>query len=60
MERMMRTEFVRWGNSLALKVPSALAKEIGATEGKHAEMTVENGALIVKVKRRLRGRRRAV
>ena len=54
----MRTEFVRWGNSLALRVPSAFAKEVGATEGKRAEMTVEDGALVVKVIERPRKRRR--
>ena len=52
----MRTEFVKWGNSLALRVPSAFAKEVGATEGKHAEMTVERGALVVKVVRPKRRR----
>ena len=45
----MRTEFLKWGNSLALRVPSAFAKDIGASEGKSAEMTVEDGALVVKV-----------
>jgi antitoxin MazE len=45
----MRTVFLKWGNSLALRVPSAFAKELGAAEGKKAEMTVENGALVVKV-----------
>jgi antitoxin MazE len=45
----MRIEFLRWGNSLALRVPSAFAKEVGATEGQQAEMTVERGALVVKV-----------
>src|SRR5258705_6229249 len=48
-KRAMRTEFVKWGNSLALRVPSAFAKEIGATEGKRAEMTIEDGALVIKV-----------
>jgi antitoxin MazE len=52
----MKTEFVRWGNSLALRVPSAFAKEVGATEGKRAEMTVEHGALVVKVARAKRRR----
>jgi antitoxin MazE len=52
----MRTEFVRWGNSLALRVPSAFAKEVGATEGKRAEMTVEHGALVVKVVKQRRHR----
>ena len=53
----MRTEFVKWGNSLALRVPSAFAKEIGAAEGKRAEMTVEDGTLVVKVARSKRRRR---
>ena len=52
----MRTEFVRWGNSLALRVPSAFAKEVGATEGKRAEMTIEHGALVVKVVKQRRHR----
>jgi antitoxin MazE len=52
----VRTEFVKWGNSLALRVPSAFAKEVGAAEGKRAEMTVENGALVVKVARAKRRR----
>jgi hypothetical protein len=29
---VMRTEFLKWGNSLALRVPGAFAKELG--EGK--------------------------
>ncbi|MFL6798157.1 MAG: AbrB/MazE/SpoVT family DNA-binding domain-containing protein [Xanthobacteraceae bacterium] len=53
----MKTEFVKWGNSLALRVPSAFAKELGVSEGKRAEMTIESGALIIKVAKP-RGRRR--
>lgn len=52
----MRTEFQKWGNSLALRVPSAFAKEIGAAEGQAVDMTVENGALVVKVTARKRRR----
>jgi antitoxin MazE len=52
----MKTAFLRWGNSLALRVPSAFAKEVGASEGKRAEMTIENGALVVKVTTRKRRR----
>jgi len=47
----MKTEFVKWGNSLALRIPAAFAKEVGATEGKRAEMIVEDDALIIKVVR---------
>jgi antitoxin MazE len=53
----MKTEFVKWGNSLALRIPAAFAKEVGASEGKRAEMTVEDDALIVKVARSKRRRR---
>lgn len=53
----MKTEFLKWGNSLAVRVPSAFAKELGVTEGKHAEMTVENGALVVKVASKRKRRR---
>jgi antitoxin MazE len=53
----MKTEFVKWGNSLALRIPATFAKEVGASEGKRAEMTVEEDALIVKVARPKRRRR---
>lgn len=53
----MKVEFLKWGNSLALRVPKALAEEIGAVAGKRAEMTAENGVLVVKVSRRKRRRR---
>jgi antitoxin MazE len=47
----MKTEFVKWGNGLALRIPATFAHEVGASEGKCAEMTVEDDALIVKVAR---------
>jgi antitoxin MazE len=53
----MKTEFVKWGNSLALRIPATFAKEVGATEGKRAEMTVADDALIIKVVRPKRRRR---
>jgi len=53
----MKTEFLKWGNSLALRVPSAFAKEVGASEGKRAEMTIEDGALVVKVTKPRKRRR---
>jgi antitoxin MazE len=53
----MKTEFLKWGNSLALRVPSAFAKEVGASEGKCADMTIENGALVVKLAKAKKRRR---
>jgi antitoxin MazE len=53
----MRTEFLKWGNSLAVRIPAAFARDLGASEGKPADMTVENGALVVKVARPKKRRR---
>lgn len=44
----MRTQFDRWGNSVAVRIPSAFAREIGAEKGTAAEITVENGALVIR------------
>jgi antitoxin MazE len=57
MDRIMKVEFLKWGNSLALRVPKAFAEEIGATEGRPAEMTAENGVLVVKVAKPKKRRR---
>lgn len=32
----MQTTISKWGNSLAIRIPAALAKELGLKEGKHA------------------------
>ena len=53
----MNVEFLKWGNSLALRVPKAFAESIGASEGKQAEMTVKDGTLVVKVVKAKRRRR---
>jgi antitoxin MazE len=53
----MKTEFVKWGNSLALRIPATFAKQVGATAGKRAEMSIEGGALIIKIVRPKRRRR---
>jgi antitoxin MazE len=53
----MKSEFVKWGKSLALRIPATFAKQIGATAGKRAEMSIEDDALIVKTVRPKRRRR---
>jgi antitoxin MazE len=47
----MKVEFLKWGNSLALRVPKAFAQEIGASVGKAANMEVRDGKLVVEVRR---------
>ncbi|MDA9476898.1 hypothetical protein XI03_20895 [Bradyrhizobium sp. CCBAU 65884] len=43
----MVVQFAMWGNSVALRIPSAYAKEICAFAGREAEITVQNGNLVV-------------
>ena len=43
----MLMHFAKWGNSLALRIPAAYARQIGACENGRAELTVENGKLVV-------------
>ena len=54
----MKVEFLKWGNSLALRVPKAFAQEIGAGVGKAANMEVRDGKLVVEIARPKRRRRR--
>ena len=44
----MKTTVQKWGNSLALRIPSAFAKEIQVRQGSEVELTVEKDRLIVK------------
>lgn len=54
----MKVAFQKWGNSLALRVPKAFADEIGARDGRTAEMTVNNGKLVIEIAQPRRRRRR--
>jgi antitoxin MazE len=54
----MKVEFLKWGNSLALRVPKAFAQEIGAGVGKAANMEVRDGKLVVEVTKPKRRQRR--
>jgi len=38
----------KWGNSLALRIPSSVAKDIRLRRGSEVELAVEEGRLIVK------------
>lgn len=44
----MIVEFRKWGNSLAVRIPKALADAIKASDGKRAEIKVENGTLVLR------------
>ncbi|MDV3350664.1 AbrB/MazE/SpoVT family DNA-binding domain-containing protein [Leptolyngbyaceae cyanobacterium CCMR0082] len=44
----------KWGNSLALRIPQYIVKEIQITEGTEVELMVLDGNLVVKPKPRRR------
>jgi antitoxin MazE len=43
----MRTKAQKWGNSLALRIPRAFAREARLTQDAPVEMTMESGRIIV-------------
>jgi antitoxin MazE len=47
----MRATIQKWGNSLALRIPKVVSKELGIEEATAVEMRVDNSALIVKAKK---------
>ncbi len=43
----MITNIQKWGNSLALRIPKALAEDVQVEEGAAVNLAVENGCLLV-------------
>jgi antitoxin MazE len=43
----MQVRLSKWGNSLGLRLPRALAAEIGVAEGQRVEIRADKGRLIV-------------
>ena len=44
----MIVEFRKWGNSLAVRIPKTLADAVKASDGKQAELKVEDGTLVLR------------
>src|SRR5258707_13042144 len=47
-KRAMIVEFCRLGNSLAVRIPKAVADALNVSDGKRAEIIVKNGALVLR------------
>jgi len=43
----MTTRIQKWGNSLALRIPSALAREIGLEQGASVEVSLRKGKIVL-------------
>lgn len=48
VEECTRGVDCKWGNSLAARIPKALADAIKVSDGKRAEIKVENGTLVLR------------
>jgi len=54
----MKIKFLKWGNSLTLRVPKPFAQEIGASVGQTANMEVCDAKLVVEITGSKRRKRR--
>ena len=43
----MKTQFSKWGNSIALRIPKGLAEVLQVFDGTPADIQVRKGALVV-------------
>ena len=50
----MEATIQQWGDSLALRIPKALAKQTSVKRGTTVDVTVEDGQMVIKPKRRQR------
>ncbi len=47
----MTAAIQKWGNSLALRIPSAVARELRVAQGDAVELSLEGGALTIRAAR---------
>ena len=50
----MKTETQKWGNSLAIRIPSAFAREIGLGDGVAVDLRLTSGKLVISVVKKRR------
>ena len=48
----MTTQISRWGNSLGLRLPKSVAQEAQVADGDKVEVSVKNGAIVIRPARR--------
>jgi antitoxin MazE len=47
LRRIMRLRVQKWGNSLALRIPAAFARQTGVRSGSEVELELEGKRLII-------------
>jgi len=48
IRKPMRSKIVKWGNSLGLRIPKALAEEVAVREGTVVEISSARGQLVIR------------
>ena len=43
----MLTNVSKWGNSLGIRIPNTLAKQLDITDGEQVELTIEDNHLLI-------------
>ena len=49
----MNVQISKWGNSLGVRLPRALAEEVGMAEGQKVSVTADGGKLVIAPVRRV-------
>ena len=44
----MQVRIAKWGNSLAVRLPKAIAEDLGLTEGQPVDVAIDKGAVSLK------------
>jgi len=52
----VQTKIQRWGNSLGLRIPRALAEDAGVEAGAEVDLSIRDGELVVRPARRVKYR----
>lgn len=47
----MQTKVARWGNSLAVRIPGALARDLALLEGAEVTVSIDGGRLVLQPQR---------
>lgn len=50
----MKIQIGKWGNSLAVRIPSSVVKDLGLADGANLDVSTAEGALVLKPARRRR------
>ncbi len=45
------TQIARWGNSLGLRIPKAIAREANVDEGDTVDVSVKHGVIVIRASR---------